>query len=128
MIAIEEMRQRLLSELEDAGEQNLLPLLNTVMDPSCYDQALDPFRVSLERLIKEGLLLFAVRRELGKKIELVSLDESLAMLAGSFNTFRYNEDELQWEGEYDDDQYVLLTDVGKELGFKILDKRGYQWW
>jgi hypothetical protein len=129
MISNDELQLRILAELEEAGEEILVALLNTMNDEKQgRPEEVAPFREAMEQLIDKGLVLMAPEREPGKRLVEVDAEQSHAMLSEILGLLTFRADQLHWTVDPFVYTYAVLTDAGRIASEKVLDERGYQWW
>lgn len=127
MIDVPEIMQRILAELEEAGEENLSSMLNTIVKPSGERSELVTYAAALAQLVEQGLV----------RVEFESDENSSAPRQGGETDIIQNlNHHLRFSG--DDGEWALIdaerapviigTDVGLTQAEAILDDRGYQWW
>jgi hypothetical protein len=119
---------RILSELEEAGHENLPTIINTVMEPSGGDDERNQIRDALVGLVSADLVQMALNRGSADGLESLSKDQSLALLAGIDEHLRFKSGAGHWTGGQRPWPEVMNTEAGNEKAFEILNERGYQWW
>jgi hypothetical protein len=74
-------------------------------------------------------------RDAGGKLRDLSASESLDVIADLKSGLRFRRDERLWTDTRQSGPpfgfpfpYIVNTSPGKEIGFRILEQRGYQWW
>ncbi len=133
MIETDELQQRILAELQEAGFDDLHGTLNTVIDPTGSSEEIDRFRDALEALTQRGLGYLNFERINTRQLVRLSQEETSDFLANLGSWFRYDREQRYWtlgNGDPLIDQYpvLFLTRSGIEEANKILARRGYQWW
>jgi len=129
VISIEELQQRILSELEEAGEQGLITLLNTVADFRQGREAeVATYQNALRDLIDQGLILMAPERVTGHALAEVSAEHSHRMVIDGLNGLHFVKDQLYWTKTRSTDSYVVATEAGMARAREVLSERGYEWW
>jgi hypothetical protein len=128
MIAIGEMEDRILSELQEAGEENVAALINTIINPMGDTIELIQLRQALDNLARKGLVRIALTRDATRGLVPLSVDKSLEIVAkiDEFLRFRSSDSHWTWSGE--SKPHIVVTAEGRARADKILDQRGYQWW
>jgi hypothetical protein len=136
MIDLEEAKQRVLSELEEAEEEDVPTLLNTIFPPSGHEEEARLIVDALEALVRDGLVLIAVANSEKDSWIILDKDRSLAEV-GRLQTFiHFVAAKSYWDDRRDvgppyntfNTPRVVTTNEGNERAFEILDERGYQWW
>jgi hypothetical protein len=134
MEEIGEIEQRILSELEEAWENDVCSILNTVYDPPSSAR-LTEFCNAARSLYERGLVRVTkykfgpdgyTSRELPES-------EERALLRSLEDQFGDLDEEGYWAYREPYSANVirpqlLVTEVGHDLAFRLLDERGYQWW
>jgi len=122
-----EMSKRILSELEEAGEENAASLLNTVIEPTGSQIELSSFNDAVSHLEREGLieLEWVDGGENTNSNRTVHLDESSRFV----QHLRFNESNGRWSF-VDTTRFpsLVATSEGLEMAESLLRERGYQWW
>ena len=135
MSGLSELEMRVLSELEEAGEENVAAMLNTITRPVGDATELADLQRALENLLRGNFVRMSMDRDSTGRLRDLSADESLDVIADLTSGLRFNSEKMYWtdtrhNGPPYGDQfpYVVNTPAGKAKGFAILEKRGYQWW
>ena len=129
MISNDEQQLRILAELEEAGEEELVALLNTAVDKTRgHPEEVALFREAMEQLIDKGLVLMAPQNEPGKRLVEVDAKQSLTMLSEVLGSLIFGADDLHWTADPFVYTYAVLTDAGRLAAKKLLGERGYRWW
>lgn len=122
--SLSEVAARIISELEEAGEEYFTSTVNTITDRSGEEGEIVSSISALEELIKSGL---AVLRHEGSQD--LSAESSIELLPQLASDVSFDPEDRLWKS---DDSLPLIeivaTERGRELAFEILDERGYQWW
>jgi hypothetical protein len=115
MAAESDLEQKILMSLEEAGEDHLSALLNTVIDASGNPDEIASFRTALTSLIEEDLLRLARSRQAGPaSLKPLSQPESVAVLAHlkAFLVWSPPENLWKWNEDASSRMDVVLTDEG----------------
>jgi len=129
MISNDEQQLRILAELEEAGEEELVALLNTAVDETQgRPEEVALFREAMEQLIDKGLVLMAPQNKPGKRLVEVDAKQSLAMLSEVLGSLFFGADDLHWTADLGARSYVVLTPAGRSASERVLGERGYRWW
>lgn len=135
MSTLSELEMRILSELEEAGQEDVFTLMVTVMNPSGEASEVEQVCEALTNLVRAGLVRMSVDRDAGLALRELPQDGSLTIIAQLPPNLRF-----QTEGSYwadirrtgrpfeDTFPYVLGTETGIARAFEILTERGYRWW
>jgi hypothetical protein len=124
-----ELQQRIVSELEEAGEQELITLLNTVADfRQGRPEEVSLYRDALHGLIEEGLVLMAPERVPGNATVEADACRSRQMVIDRFDGLQFVQDELYWVRTPFIYSYVVATESGMARAREVLGERGYEWW
>lgn len=128
MIEINEMEGRILSELQEAGEENMAAMINTIIDPMGDMVELVQMRQALDNLVRSGLAKIALGRDATRKLAPLSVEQSLEVVSkiDSFLRFRTSDSHWTWSGE--SKPHIVVTAEGRSRADEILDQRGHQWW
>jgi hypothetical protein len=122
MLNLSELEMRILSELEEAGEENVPTIANTVTNVRGDQLELSEIRSALESLVRADLIRIALD---GRDM---NAQESLGVLAVLETHLIFNSEGKHWTGGSEPWPDIIATRTGKETAFQILDERGYQWW
>jgi len=135
MNGLGEMELRILSELEEANQEDVVTLINTVTSRRGTDVEFNEFLLGLQKLVNLGHVVAARGRGSDRRLIRLAPNESLDELDKLASLLRYDNRKSCWtDGKivsppFDEQfPYILNTRTGKEEGFKALDARGYQWW
>ena len=128
MMDLAEIEERVLTELEWAGEENLPTLLNTILDPNGSRDEVKLLQTSLEGLLHRGLVAVAVERDESKNLVALSTEASLTILANLEKHLAFDSRHSHWTGRERPWPNVVSTSEGKAKGRQVMDRRGYQWW
>jgi vacuolar-type H+-ATPase subunit E/Vma4 len=128
MIALSEMQLRVLSELEEAGQENLPTIANTI-DYSTVDSDLRSLLdAALVALVRADLVRIAIVSDSLESLDTRSADESIKHLAHLESHLIFSEDLGRWTGGSRPWPEVVATASGREKASEILSDRGYRWW
>ncbi|WP_439542636.1 hypothetical protein [Hyphomicrobium sp.] len=128
-ISNDELQLRILAELEEAGQGELVSLLNTVIDETQGRPAeVAVFRDAVDQLISKGLILMAPENEPGQRLVEVDAAQSRAMVSEVLGSLFFGVDDLHWTADPFVYSYAVLTETGTAASEKVLDDRGYRWW
>lgn len=128
MTDIAELNDRILSEMEEAGEENVLCLLNMTTQPTGQPSDISSLQKALSLLVTRRLVVIALER---RSDGLVMLDEnsSLTVIAGISAHFLFDENEHDWNCAREFEiPNVVLTDEGRSQAREIVKSRGRDWW
>jgi len=128
-MTVDELAMRILSELEEAGAENVTSTMNTVMTATGDNAELDKTQSALESLIQTDLVRIAYRESNSTRLKAVSKDESASAVQAMkpFITFRSSDRLWVWDRAQPRAE-ILVTDLGLAKAREILEERGYQWW
>lgn len=127
MIAIEEVERRILSELQEAGEENIAAMLNTIVEPAENARQVEQLQQALENLVRADLARMSFRRDVTRLVPL-SRDESLSVLGDLQSYLRYRPSDRHWTWSEDQRPEIVATPDGLRKADEILQQYGYQWW
>ncbi|MBS0233748.1 MAG: hypothetical protein JSR99_09700 [Proteobacteria bacterium] len=125
---MKEYEKRILSELEEAGEENFPTLLNTIMTPTGNANERNEFQAALTNLLQNGFIKIALERDANKRLKDMSDDDSLALLTQITEHLVFKTQSACWTGGARPWPEVVYTEMGKVEGRKILQEYGYRWW
>jgi hypothetical protein len=133
MSELSELEMRVLSELEEAGEEDVVTMMMTVMPPTGQASEVDDMQRALESLVRADLVRMSMDRDTTGRLKALSKDESLSAIADLKSQLRFmgeNWVDTRYSGPPFGDPfpYIVDTEAGKEKAFQILEQRGYQWW
>jgi hypothetical protein len=128
VINIQEMEARIAAELEEAGQENIAAMINTIITPSGDAAEIAMLRVCLDNMVRGGLVTMALDLGPGKRLAQLSVDGSLAIIARIEPLLRFRTSDCHWTFATNERLNILATQAGREQGFKNLEERGYQWW
>lgn len=136
MIASSEMALRILAELEEAQQDTITAVLNTVITPA--NELWEPlvYREACLDLVTNGLVRVSVSRGAdGRKLD-ETQQTSVILVKSLIESFTFSVLQKHWalsasaDSEYDFKTFpnLVLTEAGLVQAVSILDQRGYRWW
>ena len=137
MIEHKELEQRILAELEEAWEETVGTLINTITERTGDPAEVHNCFAAISSLIDRDLVRMSNSRGADRRLEALSLSASLEVLNALQPKFTYSSVQRLWQDNSafaDGPPYreyfphVLPTEEGKAVGISILTGRGYQWW
>ena len=133
MISRDEFVNRVLSELYEAGEENVSSLLNTVIQVKGNEAELELMCQATLILVQKDLVRLGTTLRSIKKIppletESLSKKESIVLAQGMKKYLRYSFEKKSWTFSQEVRPELIVTDAGYEAADKLLSERGYQWW
>ena len=137
MIKLGEIEQRLLSELEEAGEENVSALLNAVLPNA--DQVADREELcgAIARLVSAGFVQMSLARDRNGALRLLpeSQVEAALQVIGERLVFDAAKRHWTWSGyrlplKRNEVQIpeIVATAEGLAKARDILNLRGFRWW
>jgi hypothetical protein len=133
--ALSELEMRIVSELEEAGEEDIVTMMNTVVQPAGDIRELADVQQALENLVRADLIRMSMDRDATGRLRDLSASESLDVIADLNSGLRFKGDKRLWTDTRQSGPpygfpfpYIVNTASGKKKGFEILEERGYQWW
>jgi type II secretory pathway component PulK len=128
-MTVDELAMRILSELEEAGAENVTSTMNTVMTATGDNAEFDKTQRALESLIQTDLVRIAYRTEDSAGLQSRSKDESLSAVQNMRQYITYRSLDRLWVWDRTQPRAeILATDLGMTKARQVLDERGYQWW
>jgi hypothetical protein len=132
---LSELEMRILSELEEAGGEEVPSLLNTVFVPTGDVRELQELQETLKSLLGARLIDIAILSHPMGRVTL-PVGSALPLIDGLGQHLFFTGEGNIWtcDRTYNPQRHkiptaeVITTDLGDETAFKILDERGYQWW
>jgi hypothetical protein len=133
MSDLTEIEQRILCTLEEAGQENVFRLINTILRPSGDDREVLELKRALKGLVERDFALMGWYGPHPNPAEKQPKEQSLAFLEGIEEWFSFDTNDNLWglsKGTYGKIKCpaVFATRPARDVAFKILDERGYQWW
>jgi hypothetical protein len=130
-----EIDQRILAELEEAGEESVLTLAVTVLDGKGTPDELDNFKRSLTSLARQGLVRLSVGLGRDGRLEPMSIEASISEIDGISSFLMFDANRGLWQDKRrlgppfgPNYPYVVYANTGRDVAVNILNSRGYQWW
>lgn len=123
-----ELQERLLAELEEAGEENIPTLANTVFADECAnsDEKRIQMKNALASLINADLVRVAFDDGSGRALIELSKERSYETIMQFHMVLR--SDDGTWTGGLRPWPEIVTTEIGKMQAQGILKARGYRWW
>ena len=135
MGTLSETAERILSELEEAGEEDVVTMINTITTRKGTSDEVNNLTSALHELIKADLIRMSLERGDDLRLTELSVEESIRSAAKISDLLSFDPESNYWKDTrrtgppYKSSYpYIINTKKGEDLGFKILDRRGYQWW
>jgi hypothetical protein len=135
MPELSELEMRILSELEEAGEEDVVTMMLTVAEPTGERRDVEEMQSALESLVRLDLIRMSMDRDASGRLRDLSRTDSLEVVADLRSRLRFDSTKATWviaqcSGPPFGDAfpYIVNTKAGKREGFEILNQRGYQWW
>ncbi len=132
---LDELEERLISELEEAGFEDLITLLQTVTARSGTPEELASIREAVNTLLGAGLVTIMSEATLPNHPMELRQSEAEALLANMASEFRFDATKRYWLYTKENGppfvlQYpeVRLTAAGRSAATVILARRGHRWW
>ncbi|ADJ22921.1 hypothetical protein Hden_1107 [Hyphomicrobium denitrificans ATCC 51888] len=123
-----EFEKRILSELEEAGQENFPTLLNTIVTPTGNASERNEFQTALTNLLQNGFIKIGLERDANRRLKNMSDEDSFALLTRITEHLVFKTQSGHWTGGARPWPEVVYTEMGKVEGRKILQEFGYQWW
>jgi hypothetical protein len=136
-MVLSELAQRILAELEEAGEDSIATLLNTCIVEPCRAEHPDELGAAITELIPLGLATISIGRGDDGRLADAPSDKALQYAATLKEYVVYSDKDKVWldiplaeagEGEFVDPMNAVSSQAGRDVAFDILDQRGYRWW
>lgn len=127
-----ELELRLLSELEEAGAEDMLTLLNTVFRmPTYLDDRADVVR-AIKNLIATGAVVMASERDSNKRWRRLDTPDAYAAVQRFDDALVFDDQHGLWQLKLGTPRSVnanaITTELGLKAGREVLTQRGYGWW
>jgi hypothetical protein len=133
MLAKSEMKERLLSVLEESRLDNVFSLLNSVLTPTgqLFETAI--LRDAIVELVRERAVSIGTENYYPREEKIFDDPAAAAAASAIDSQFRFDASRQVWtlaRGELRTARipFLKLTDGGLLLARKILTARGYRWW
>jgi hypothetical protein len=135
MMELNELEQRILSELQEAGDESVQTLAVTVLDARGDSDELEQFKQALTKLIQSGFALVSTSLGPDRRLAKLTVEQSLKEISeiGSFLHFesltkRWLDKRRTGPPYGPEYPYMIITREGDLEAISILQRRGYQWW
>lgn len=129
MTELNEVALRILSELEEAGAENISSTMNTVLKVTGTPDDIEVFQEALTSLIRAGDVSIGYATGPSGRIMPVSTEEGEATTQALSRLVNYDARQTNWIWEKTKPRAeILVTPEGLAKAREILDERGYQWW
>jgi hypothetical protein len=135
--ALSELEQRILSELEEAWEEEVTTIANTVFPPSGTPTEIDEMAEALASLVNADLVRISIDYDYTRKLRPLSKEQSLEVINTLASEFEFDRDGEHWawkkfklplKAYQVQIPEILPTQAGLVKAREILEERGYQWW
>ena len=135
MPTVSELQMRILSELEESGEENVVTLLVTTMQPIGAANEVAQLCAALTDLVRADLVRMAVGPDPEGGLLALPQDRSLAVIAELPADLLYDREHGHWTHTVHRGPpygnplpFVVPTDSGMAKAGELLDARGVRWW
>jgi hypothetical protein len=133
MIDLTEMEQRVLAELEEVWEQNVLSMLNTIIEPTGDAEEVALLQQALKGLVERDYVVMGFEGFVPRNPEKLGKEASLELVSKIGEWFKVDPATSYWtlsKGDFRKERYPVIfsTAEARDIAFQILDDRGYQWW
>ncbi len=135
MEGLTELEMRILSELEEAGEEGLQTMAVTVMPGMQSSDPFSQFQSALRRLAERDLLRMSTARDAHGRLVELPIADSLAEVDRISEVLTFDPSSGVWADRRSSkggtrEHYPMIVDTpaGAKLAERILEAKGYQWW
>ena len=133
MMNYDELEQRVLSELEESSERDIVHLINITSPADGTSVEIDALSKALRALLGNGDISVAMQTFIPRSLTSLTAEAATALLADLGQLLKYGDYGSYWHYATLDvrrDEYptILATENGLEKARIILRARGYQWW
>jgi len=125
---IAELQNRVLAELGEFWRENFAALANTAGDGSGTVSELALVQAAFEGLVQADLALVGVEGNDPTRLDRLSKEESLGVLAAIEEHLQLEAETARWVGKREPRPELVITDAGREEAHRILAERGERWW
>ncbi len=130
-----ELAMRILSELEEAGEENVAAMLNTVIAGTGSETEISDYQQALRELIHAGLAAMSIERDATRRLTRASRELSDEQINGISAFLEFDDQRALWsdsriKGPPFGQKFplIVITEAGREKSVQILKDRGHGWW
>lgn len=129
MTKLTETALRILSEMEEAGAENIPSTMNTVLELTGEQQDIDVFQEALQSLIDTDFVGIGYPQPQDGRLVTVQKDEALATVGHLPALVAFDEQTRYWQWDKTKPwAEIVVTSSGRLKAEEILEQRGYQWW
>ena len=128
MRQLDELALRTLSELEEAGEENIPTILNSILEPAGASEQLLVVKQSLEDLIDAGLVSIAIERDPSRRWKPLPQDKALEITGRMASEITYRKADNHWTFVGSARPQLVITQDGRIEASRVLRERGTGWW
>jgi hypothetical protein len=136
MLETREVAERILAELEEAGEENVPTMLNTILPGTGDPSEVELLVGALESLVEADLVRMSTSYDAKGRLVDLSKEESLAQIAALSSNLSFGDADRLWDdSRYESGTprdppypYIVITDAGMKAAREILMKRGHDWY
>lgn len=118
---------RILSELEEAGEENICAMANTIFRPDGAAVEIEQMQDAIIGLVSADLVSMG-KRVRNEGVQQLSKDDSLVSARMISQMMIFDADRQLWSCSQPMWPEIIDTPSGKAQARQILSERGYQWW
>ena len=130
MVDDEEMKNRILAELEEAHWEDAAAMFNSVITPSGHDDEKSALHRSLSSLVHARLIDMTIPGNEQGRLRPLSLAAALAMIDDLGKQLQFDKKDASWVCmcAANARPTILLSASGLIEARRLLAANGYQWW
>ena len=127
-----ELELKLLTELEEAGSEDLLTLQNTLLRIATYRDDRTAFVSAINQLIAKDAIVMACELDSNRRWRKLDAEDAYAAIKRFDDALVFDDVEGLWQHRAATPRSVNATAIATELGLaagrEVLTQRGYGWW
>jgi hypothetical protein len=128
MVELIELERRILAVLQEAGEESIAALMNTVLQPAESPAEIEEIGQAISSLVRAGSVGLALERDQNRRWSLVSVAEALALASRLAAVVQFRPNAPHWTWATKAKLQIVTTEQGASRADEILKEFGYQWW
>lgn len=128
MIDLKEMSARILAELEEAGQEHVPAMLNTVAAVTGSAEEKTQYANALAMLVRDDLVRLAYDCDCQGRLVPLPKEESIVAVSRLADSLLFGASDRLWTWDGSRRPDILITSTGRKQARELIEERGYSWW
>ncbi|MEQ1650329.1 MAG: hypothetical protein ABL898_17250 [Hyphomicrobiaceae bacterium] len=123
-----EIAERVLSELDEAGEENAASLANTSLDQTGLADERAIYELAINDLLSAAFIDLATKSKQQNHWTIIPPVKTLPPSLSLTSLLTYDPRRQCWTWATETKILLVLTDTGRRKSEQLLTERGHRWW